>query len=243
MIKKVKKAIIAAAGLNSRMYPYTKIQSKLFIPILNKPVIEYLIEELANSGIEEIVIVSSDVPKIKQFFEENEPLKKLLSRLGKRDLINSISHLDFGKKIDLIKQNLPMGWMHEVLHAEEYLKDSPFVVLFSDVIFRSNIPPTQQLIRIFEKQNKNINALTRFILKPSIFKIIEKEKYKLGEDIVDLDVFNKLKQKNDLIEYSIKGDFFDIGNPLSFLKTNTIFGINDPEVGEEYKKFLRQILK
>ena len=243
MTKKVKKAIIPAAGLNSRMYPFTKIQSKLLVPILNKPIIEYLIEELAHSGIEEIIIVSNHVPILRQFLEENEPLKKLLKKMGKTELISKISHLDFGKKIDIIPQNLPMGWMHEVLHAEEHLKDAPFAVLFSDVLYKYTIPPTRQLIDLFQKKNKNINALCRFILKPDIFKIIENEKYELGQDIVDIDVFNKLKEKNDLELYSIKGDFFNIGDPLSFLKTNTIFGIKDPEIGQEYKKFLKEQLK
>jgi UTP--glucose-1-phosphate uridylyltransferase len=99
------------------------------------------------------------------------------------------------------------------------------------------------VINLFEKENKNINGLTRFVFKPSIFKIIEKEKFILGKDIADIDVLNKLKQQNDVIYYEIKGEFFDIGNPLNFLKTNTVFGINNPEISNEYKKFLIELLK
>ncbi len=239
----VTKAIIVAAGLGSRMYPFTKVDSKLLIPIINKPIIEYLIEELSSSGIKEIVIVSNHLDKVKELLEKDERLENLLKKLKKNKSIERLHHAEYKGKIDLIRQNKPMGWMHEVLHAKEYVKDAPFLVCFSDVIYTSEIPAAKQIITKFQETNKNIRASARFLFKPDVFQIVEKEQYPLGEDVADLDVFDKLRERNELQDLTLQGGFHHVGDPLSYLKTQTIFGLDDPEIGREYKEFLKEQLK
>lgn len=243
LMPKVKKAVIVDAGLGSRMFPYTKVESKLMIPILGKPAILYLAEELASSGIEEVIIVSSHTAKLKQLFEKDEKLNFILKELKMDHYLDEIKRMEGLIKVEFIKQVEPRGWMHEIFHAEKYLKEEPFVVCFSDIIYESKIPASKQIINAFKKTKKNIRSQARFLLKPNSFKIIEKEHFRLGQDVADLDVFEKLREKDDLYEFNIQGDFYDIGNILSHLKTQTQFALKHPDFGKEYKEFLKQLIK
>ena len=72
---------------------------------------------------------------------------------------------------------------------------------------------------------------------------MEKEKYSVGEDVADLDVFDKLRRKNDLMEFNIQGDMYDVGDPLSYMETETALALEDEKFGEEYRLFLRNLLK
>ncbi len=242
-MQKVKKAIIAAAGLNSRMYPYTKVESKLFLQILNKPVVEYIVEELAASGIEEVIIISNHISKIKRFFSKDKELNALLKRLKKESAIKNFRKIERLCDVNIIGQYEPRGWMHEVWHARDHIKDEPFIVTFSDVLFQSKVPATKQLIKKFEKNNKNIRAQGRFLFKPGVFNLLKEEVYDLGEDNADIDVFEKLSEKDDVFNMNIKGKFYNVGDPLSYMKTETEFALKDKEIGKEYKKFLRSIIK
>lgn len=243
MTEQVTKAVIAAAGLNSRMYPYTKVESKLMMQIVNKPVIEYLIEELAASGIKEVIIISNHVSKIKQFFRRDKDLNNLLKRLKKTSAIENFRHIERLCRVEVIEQYEPMGWMHEVLHAKRYLRGGPFVATFSDILYRSDISATKQIIDAFHKTGKNIRSTARFLFKPSVFDILEKEKYAIGKYDVDLDVFDRLKQNNDLIDLNIKGQFFNVGDPLSYMQTETIFALDNKNIGKDYNKFLKDLIK
>ena len=243
MQKEVTKAVIAAAGLNSRLYPYTKVESKLFLQIINKPVVEYLIEELAASGIKEVIIVSNHVSKVKQFFSKDKELNELLRRLKKDNIIENFRHIERLCKIDLIEQFEPMGWMHEVWHARKYIADEPFVVTFSDVLYQSNVPAAKQLIEAYLKTNKNIRAHARFLFKPNVFDVLRKETFELGKDTADLSVFDRLKQNDDLIDLNVDGRSYDVGDPLSYLQTETIFALENKELGKDYRKFLRKLVK
>jgi UTP--glucose-1-phosphate uridylyltransferase len=240
MQKEVKKAIIAAAGLNSRMYPFTKEESKLFIQVINKPVVEYLVEELAASGIKEVIIVSNHTSVLKRFFSTDKRLNDLLIRLKKKKLIDEFRHIERLCKIDFIEQYEPMGWMHEVRHAKKYLEDGPFIVCFSDVLYQAKVPPTKQLINVFQKTNKNIHAHARFLFKPSVFDILKKEHFEVGSYDVDADVFNKLEQMNDALWYDIQGQYFNVGDPLSYVKTETAFALENPKFRKEYLHFLKE---
>ncbi|MBW2991780.1 NTP transferase domain-containing protein [Candidatus Woesearchaeota archaeon] len=240
---KVTKAIIAAAGLGSRMFPFTKVESKILIPIGNKPVIELLLEELTASGIKEVVIVSNHMHDIKQLFKDDKHLNSLLHRMKKDKLIDELHHVEYMADVDLISQDEPMGWMHEVFHAKEHLKDGPFLVCFSDVLYDSEVPAAKQVIDFFEKTNKNIKAVARFILKPDVFKMEDEIKFEIGEDVADEEIFEVLKNKGDFLYFNIDGDTYDVGSPLDYLKTQTVFGLKNKEIGKEYKKFLKNLME
>ncbi len=238
----VKKAIIIGAGLGSRMYPYTKVESKLMIPILNKPFIEYLIDELVDSGIKEVVIISNHISKINSLFSKDQNLDKILIKIGRKDLLKKVN-----SKIKInwhcIQEELPLGWLHEILASEQFVKNGPFAVLFSDVLYHSRTPATAQLIKQFQKTNKNQRSLGRFVFKPNVINLIKSEDFELGKDLADLDLFKKLCESNELSSYAIKGTFLDIGDPLSLLKTITFLSLKDNELKKPYRTYLKSILK
>lgn len=241
---KVTKAIIPAAGLGTRMYPYTKVESKLLIPVLNKPVIEYLLEELTASGIKEVVIISDHLSSLKRLFKEDKKLDAMLKRLKKGTSLNELHHVEVvGKNIDWIKQDKPYGWMHEVLHAHKFIKNEPFLVCFSDVLYRSKVPAAKQVIDAFKKYDKNILARARFVFKPYIMDIAKHEKYSFGKDVADIDIYNQLMKTKDFKVVGIEGDFYDVGDTFSCLKTETVFGLHNKEFGKKYKKFLKTLVK
>ena len=225
------------------MYPYTKVESKLMIPLLNKPVVVYLVEELVASGIKDIVVVSNHVSKIKQLFTRNKVLEKIFKRLKKDNLTEELRKLESLCNLNLIMEEKPMGWMYEVLKAREYLEGKPFIVCFSDVLYISKIPASKQLIKDYKKKGKNIRSTGRYLFKSNTFKIIEERKYEFGKDVADLEVFEKLRQKNDLTEFNIKGEMYNIGDPLSHAEAETAFAINDKKFGKEYKDFVKNLLK
>jgi UTP-glucose-1-phosphate uridylyltransferase len=241
--KKVTKAIIAAAGLGSRMYPFTKVESKLMIPIINKPVVEILLEELAASGIKEVIIVSNHTDNLKELFKKNKNLNKLLKKLRKKSLIEKLHHVESICDVDIIQQKKPFGWMHEVWHAKDKLKDEPFLVCFSDVMYISKIPAAKQAIDAFKKEDKNIRSQGRFVFKQDIFDFLKKEDFELGKYTVDLEVFDKMRANNDLYSLNIEGQFCDIGDPLSYLQAETVMGLNDKKFKKEYRKFLKELIK
>lgn len=240
-MSEVKKAIIIGAGLGSRMYPYTKVESKLMTPVLNIPVIEYLIEELAKSGIEEVIIVSNHISKIQQFFRENERLNNILRKLGREDLMKKLHNIS-KIKFNYIQEEEPYGWLHEVKTAKKHLSKAPFAVLFSDILYDSKVPATKQIINEFERTGKNIRSNARFILKPNCYELIEEENFELGKDTTDLDFFEKLRAKNDLKFVNIKGEFLDTGEPYELLKTITYLALKNPQYKQKYKRFLRKLL-
>lgn len=242
-MQKVRKAIIVDAGLASRMFPFTKVDSKLMIPILSKPVVVYLIEELVSAGINEVIIVSSHTKKLKEFFTEDPFLDKMLKKMKKRKELNEIHHLESLCKVDFIKQKEPRGWMHEVYHARKFVEKEPFVVCFSDVLYLSKISAAKQVVNAFKKTNKNIRASARFLFKPSSFEFIKKENFEFGKDTADLDVFDKLREKNDLFDLNIDGNFYDVGDTFSYLKTQTIFGLKSKKFGKDFKEYIKKILK
>jgi len=241
--QEVTKAVIAAAGLGSRMFPFTKVESKLLIPILNKPAIEIILEELSASGIKEVIIVSNHIHNLKQLFKDDKHLDSLLHRMKKDKLIKELKHVEYICDVDIIDQEKPLGWMHEIFHAKKYLKGGPFLVCFSDIIYYSKIPAAKQVIDFFKETKKNIKADTRFVLKPDIFDYRRDIKFEIGKDVADLEIFKILEKKGDLNYFKIDGMKFDIGDPLDYLKTQTVFGLENEEFGKDYKKFLINLLK
>lgn len=224
---KVRKAVIAAAGLGKRMFPFTKIDSKLLIPILNKPVILYILQELIESGIEEVTIVTNHDEKLKELFKENKKLNSILERLERRDIIKQLYEIEHMCKINFVRQDEPYGWLHAVLQAKKYLRNEPFIVCFSDIILKSKPPASKQLIDQYHKHNKCINGGVRFLFTPGTFKAIQNEKFEFGRDVADLDLIHKLRQKGKLIDFEIDGDAFDVGEPAQLLRTLIAFTLED----------------
>lgn len=156
-MKKVRKAVIPAAGLGTRFLPATKAQPKEMLPIVDKPTIQYIVEEAVASGIEDIIIISGRNKRaIEDHFDKTYELEELLTKKGKwRDLedIQSISNL---ANIHYIRQKEAQGLGDAIYCAHRFIGDEPFAVLLGDIILQSEQPALAQLIDVYEQQQTSV---------------------------------------------------------------------------------------
>ncbi|RRD40907.1 UTP--glucose-1-phosphate uridylyltransferase GalU [Leptotrichia sp. OH3620_COT-345] len=158
-LKKIRKAVIPAAGLGTRVLPATKAQPKEMLAIVDKPALQYLVEELVESGIEEILIVTGrNKVSIENHFDYSYELEKTLEENGKKDLLKVVHDISKMSNIYYVRQKKPLGLGHAIGCAEAFVGNEPFVVLLGDdVIYtdsaKGEIPVTKQLINKYEQLN------------------------------------------------------------------------------------------
>ncbi len=160
---KVRKAVIPAAGFGTRFLPITKSQPKEMIPIVDTPVIQYVVEEAVNSGITDILmIIGRGKRTIEEYFDRSWELEKALEEKGKYDLLKEIQDITTMANIHFVWQKELRGLGHAVMHAKTFVGNEPFVVLLGDTLIDGNgIPVTRQLLDKFDKYQKSIVALER----------------------------------------------------------------------------------
>lgn len=165
---KIRKAVFPAAGFGTRFLPVTKAQPKEMLPIVDKPVIQYLVEEAVASGIEEIIIVTGRGKRaIEDHFDYSYELEKTLVERGKRDLIKEVRKIAEMAKFIYVRQPQPLGDGHAILCAKEVIGREPFAVLFGDDLVDSATPALSQLIKIYEEKAAPVIALERIDKKLS----------------------------------------------------------------------------
>lgn len=155
--KKIKKAVIPAAGLGTRFLPATKAMPKEMLPIVDKPTIQYIIEEAVESGIEEIIIVTGRAKRaIEDHFDNSFELEKNLLEQGKLDLLDQVQKSARIADIYYIRQKEPKGLGHAIWCARKFIGNEPFAVLLGDDIVQSQRPCLKQLIEQFELINSSV---------------------------------------------------------------------------------------
>jgi UTP--glucose-1-phosphate uridylyltransferase len=153
----IKKAVIPAAGLGTRFLPATKAQPKEMLPIVDKPTIQYIIEEAVNSGIEDIIIVTGRNKRaIEDHFDKSVELEMLLERTGKRDMLKIVESISNLVDIHYVRQKEPLGLGHAVLCARKFIGNEPFAVLLGDDIIDSDVPALQQMIEQYNEVQSSI---------------------------------------------------------------------------------------
>jgi len=154
---KVKKAIIPAAGLGTRFLPATKAQPKEMLPIVDKPTIQYIIEEAVASGIEEILIITGRNKKcIEDHFDKSIELELELERAGKAELLEMVRNISDMVDIHYIRQKEPRGLGHAIHCAKTFVGNEPFAVLLGDDVVDSEVPCLKQLIDCYSEYNTTI---------------------------------------------------------------------------------------
>ncbi|MDN7244585.1 UTP--glucose-1-phosphate uridylyltransferase GalU [Planococcus shenhongbingii] len=155
-MKKVRKAIIPAAGLGTRFLPLTKAMPKEMLPVLDKPTIQYIVEEAIASGIEDIIIVTGKGKRaIEDHFDLNYELEENLFKKGKIELLQKVQ--DSSKiEIHYIRQKEPKGLGHAVWSARKFIGDEPFAVLLGDDIVQAEKPCLKQLIDQYQKSGASV---------------------------------------------------------------------------------------
>lgn len=156
-MKKVRKAIIPAAGLGTRFLPATKAMPKEMLPIVDKPTIQYIVEEAIASGIEDIIIVTGKGKRaIEDHFDVAPELEQNLTEKGKLELLEKVQYSSNIADIHYIRQKEPKGLGHAVWCARNFIGDEPFAVLLGDDIVQSEIPCLKQLINIYEETRSSV---------------------------------------------------------------------------------------
>jgi len=153
----IRKAIIPAAGLGTRFLPATKAQPKEMLPIVDKPTLQYIIEEAVASGIDEILIITGRNKKsIEDHFDKSVELELELEAKGKKDLLDMVRNISNMVNIHYIRQKEPKGLGHAIYCAKSFIGNEPFAVLLGDDIVYSEKPALQQLVDTYSYYNSSV---------------------------------------------------------------------------------------
>jgi len=156
------KAVIPAAGLGTRFLPATKAQPKEMLPLIDKPVIQFVVEEAVKSGINDILIITGRGKRaIEDHFDKSYELEKILEEKGKLDLLKEVKEISDLADIYYIRQREAIGLGDAIRYAKKHVDDEPFAVLLGDDVIFSEIPCTKQLIEVYEKYNSCVIAVSR----------------------------------------------------------------------------------
>lgn len=153
----IKKAVIPAAGLGTRFLPATKAQPKEMLPIVDKPTIQYIVEEAVHSGIEQIIIVTGRNKRaIEDHFDKSIELELLLHRTEKFEMLEVVEQISNLADIHYVRQKEPLGLGHAILCAKKFMGNDPFAVLLGDDIIDSKKPALRQMIDKFNQVETSI---------------------------------------------------------------------------------------
>ncbi len=287
MKRSITKGILPAAGLGTRFLPATKASPKEMMPIIDKPLIQYAVEEAISCGIEEFVVITGKYKRaIEDHFDSAYELEDTLRKSGKKKLIeeiNKLSHINFA----YIRQRVALGLGHAILCAKPFVKDEPFVVILSDDVIDPACPLLRDMMRVYDERQcpvialqevpksdvhrygvidgvldgdvykiknlvekpkpgeapSNLAIIGRYILTPDIFDILEKQKPGAGGEIQLTDALKELLNRRVIYGYLIKGDRYDAGDKLGYLKATVDFALRNKELSEDFRQYLMQKLK
>ena len=170
-MKKITKVVIPAAGFGTRFLPVTKAQPKEMLPIVDKPVIQYVVEEAVASGIKDVIIVTSwQKRSIEDHFDRSPELEKQLEETGKREQLMEVRRLAEMANFIYLRQKGPYGNATPVICASHIVGDEPFAVLWGDEFFFSNPPRLQQLIEVYEQYGHSVISAVKIHEKEDVSK-------------------------------------------------------------------------
>jgi UTP--glucose-1-phosphate uridylyltransferase len=157
---KIRKAIIPAAGLGTRFLPATKAQPKEMLPIVDKPAIQYIVEEAIAAGIEDIMIVTGRNKRaIEDHFDKSVELEMMLEEKNNFELLKIVQDVSNIADVHYIRQKQPLGLGHAVLCARKFIGNEPFAVLLGDDIIQSDPPFLKQMIELYEHAQTSVIAV------------------------------------------------------------------------------------
>lgn len=284
---KVKKAVIPAAGLGTRFLPATKAQSKEMLSLVDRPLIQYAVEEAVASGIEKIVIVIRPGREgIQQHFAPARELELMLEQKGEQDKLKKVQRVTGLADISYTCQEKQLGLGHAVLMAKDFVGNEPFAVILPDDVIEARVPTISQLIEVYNKYNcsvlaveqvererlrgygvikpqkidetvskvldmvekpepeqapSNLGIVGRYLLTPDIFAMLERTLAGKGGEIQLTDGLRLLLEQQAIYSCSFSGVRYDTGTPLGFIKASVELAMRHPEIGAEFKSYLRSL--
>ena len=217
MQSKVKKAVIPAAGRGTRFLPATKAQPKEMLPIVDKPTLQYIIEEAVESGIEEILIITGRNKKsIEDHFDKSVELELELQQKGKKELLEIVQKISNMINIHYIRQKEPKGLGDAIYCARHFIGEEPFAVMLGDDIVDNNIPCLKQLIDAYDEYRTTILGVQKVDIKDTnkygiiSAKYIEDRVYKVKDLVEKPESSNAPSNIAILGRYIITPEIFDI---------------------------------
>jgi UTP--glucose-1-phosphate uridylyltransferase len=162
MAPRIRKAVFPAAGLGTRFLPATKAQPKEMLPLVDKPIIQYVIEEAVAAGLTNIIIVTGRGKNaIEDHFDVSYELERLLQERGKLDLLEQVRAISNMITVSYVRQGETLGLGHAVLMAKDLVGDEPFAVMLGDDIIDSAVPCMKQMIEVFERHQGPVIAVQK----------------------------------------------------------------------------------
>lgn len=286
---KIRKAVIPAAGLGTRMLPISRTVPKEMLPIVDKPAISTLVEEAAAAGAEDILIITGrGKDAIENYFDYSIEYEQKLMASGKLDKIEEMRRICSTANVYFLRQKETRGLGHAVLNAKNFVGSEPFYILYGDDIIMSEKPVCTQMKEAFEKYGKpvcavkpvswdlvskycslkaekiedgiydvtdmiekpkpdevytNLSILGRVLLTPDIFDILESTPPGAGGEIQLTDAMRVVSNRTGMTAVDFEGVRYDFGSKLGFLKANVVEAVKHPEVGEEFREFLKEFAK
>jgi len=212
---KIRKAVIPAAGFGTRFLPATKSQPKEMLPVIDKPLIQYCVEEAVQGGIENIAVITSrGKSSLEDYFDQSPELEHFLNEKKKFDFLDEVRRISKLAEFVFIRQKQALGLGHAILMAESYVGQEPFAVLLPDDIFDCQIPCIQQLSNSFSEHKASFIVLGR----------VDKEGTKKYGIVKPKQVSERVFQIKDMIEKpGPEKAFSDLGILGRYVFTPEIF--------------------
>jgi len=286
-LPKLSKVVIPIAGLGTRMLPATKAIPKEMLPIVNKPIIQLIVEEAVSAGFKEVILIThSSKSSVENHFDRSFELETILEKRVKRSLLKEVKAISNLKiSIHSIRQGFALGLGHAILCAKNIIQDEAFAVILPDMILKEsstgnnllklkkdyeNSGNSQILLgkaskkeissygavetslsriaKIVEKPSQreiktNLFAVGRYVFNSEIFKYIEKRGSPKNGEIELSSAIQKFIKKGNIVSFStLKGEYYDCGNILGYLKAIFDFAIQDEDIGKKLKSHLKKTI-
>ena len=286
MGNKIRAAVFPVAGRGTRFLPATKASPKEMLPIVDKPLIQYAVEEALDAGATKLVFITGSSKRaIEDHFDTDPELERALIEAGKQKLLESIQGIvPKGVTCIYIRQGEPLGLGHAVLCALPAVGNEPFFVHLADDLIAGKPPCLTQMAAEYNRHGGSViaveevphedtssygvvavdqfNRITeivekpapenapsnsavvgRYLLAPEIFEKLQTTGRGAGGEIQLTDAIADLLGESPVYAYSFKGERFDCGSKLGYLKATIAYGLAHPDTGDEFREHLREIVE
>ena len=282
----ITKAVFPVAGMGTRFLPATKASAKEMMPVVDKPLIQYAVEEAVAAGMTEMIFITGRGKRaIEDHFDKATELEAELTQRGKHDLLQMVQEvLPRNVSCVYVRQPQALGLGHAVLCALPVVGDNPFAIVLADDLIDANTPVLAQMSSLYGRVGRSIVAVQnvgreetkrygivrtegesrsphriggivekpepakapstlgvvgRYILTPRIFHHLQHQTPGTGGEIQLTDAIAALLAEEDVFAYEFEGVRYDCGSKLDYLKANLAFAVKHPEIGLEFRTYLR----
>jgi len=288
-VQKISTAVFPVAGRGTRFLPATKACPKEMLPVVDKPLIQYAVEEAVAAGASRIIFVTGRLKRaVEDHFDNDFELERELQEQGKDDLLKILRNtVPDGVSFIFVRQPAPLGLGHAVLCAEPAVGREPFFVHLPDDLIRGTEPCLAQMCKVYEAtgcsviateqvprehtgrygivavddQSRNPSRIRRivekpapeeapsnqavvgrYVLTPAIFDLLRSTQRGAGGEIQLTDAIADLLAQEDVYSFGFEGKRYDCGSKLGFLQATVELGLQDTDLGQDFRELLRQLI-